>query len=68
MKQCQVEFSHGFAALENLNDSEDMRRARENIKTVSKSQLKTLNFCMKGSNINHDLMKNIHSFRSNYAG
>jgi len=32
MKQCQIEFSHGFAALENLDYSEDMRRAKENIK------------------------------------
>jgi hypothetical protein len=32
MKQYQIEFSHRFAALGNLNDSEDMGRAWENIK------------------------------------
>jgi hypothetical protein len=32
MKQYQIKFPHRFAALENLNDSEDMSRAWGNIK------------------------------------
>jgi len=36
MKHCQIKFSHRFAALENLNDSEDMRRTWENIKDSNK--------------------------------
>jgi hypothetical protein len=31
-KQCQIEISNRFAALENLNDSEDINTAWENIK------------------------------------
>jgi hypothetical protein len=31
-KQCQIEISNRFAALENLNDGEDINRAWENIK------------------------------------
>jgi predicted 3-demethylubiquinone-9 3-methyltransferase (glyoxalase superfamily) len=31
-KQFQIEISNGFSALENLNDSEDINRAWENIK------------------------------------
>jgi len=31
-KQYQIKISNGFAALENLNDSEDINRAWENIK------------------------------------
>jgi hypothetical protein len=31
-KQYQIKFSHSFVALENLNDSEDMSTAWENIK------------------------------------
>jgi hypothetical protein len=31
-KQYQIELSNRFAALENLNDSEDINRAWENIK------------------------------------
>jgi hypothetical protein len=60
MKQYQIKFPHRFAALENLNDSEDISRAWE--KTVTKSQLKVLNFCMNESSINHGFMKNIYSF------
>ena len=31
-KQCQIEISNRFAALENLSDSEDINRAWEDIK------------------------------------
>jgi hypothetical protein len=39
-KQYQIKVSNRFAALETLNDSEDINRAWENIKILSKSQLK----------------------------
>ena len=43
MKQCQIEFTNSFAALENLTDSEDIIRAweniKENIKTSGKESL-----------------------------
>ena len=42
-KQCQIWISNGFAALENLSDSEDINRAwekiKENIKTSAKESL-----------------------------
>jgi len=42
-KQYQIEITNRFAALENLNDSEDMSRAwenvKENIKTSAKESL-----------------------------
>ena len=39
-KQFQIELSNRLAALENLNNSEDIHRAWENIKDKSKSHLK----------------------------
>ena len=39
-KQYQVEISNRFAALENLDDSENVNRIWENIKENTKSQLK----------------------------
>jgi hypothetical protein len=39
-KQYQLKISNRFAALENLNVSEDINRAWENIKENTKSQLK----------------------------
>jgi hypothetical protein len=36
-KQCQIEITNRFAALENLNDSEDINRAGENIKENSRT-------------------------------
>ena len=42
-KQCQIEISNRFAALENLNDSEDINRAwesvNENTRTAAKESL-----------------------------
>jgi hypothetical protein len=39
-KQYQIEISNRFAALENLNDSEDINRAWENIKANIKTSAK----------------------------
>ena len=36
-KEHQIKISHRFAALENLNDSEDINRAWENIKEINKT-------------------------------
>jgi len=58
----QINFSHRFAALENLTDSEDMSRAWENVKDSNKFSAEGTNFCMNGSSKNHDFMRNIHSF------
>jgi hypothetical protein len=61
-KQYQIKISNRFAALENLNVSEDINRAWENIR-VSKSQLKRVYGSMKGSSINHGfLTKNVQNF------
>ena len=42
-KQCQIEITNRFAALENLSDDQDINRAweniRENIKTSAKDSL-----------------------------
>jgi len=40
VKQYQVKISKSFAALENLNDSEDINRAWENIKENIKTPVK----------------------------
>jgi hypothetical protein len=61
-KQYQLKISNRFAAVENLNVSEDINRAWENIKENIKSQLKTVQVCMNGSSINHGLMQNVHNF------
>jgi hypothetical protein len=37
MKQYQIKISNRFAALENLNDGEDINRAWKNIKKNSKT-------------------------------
>jgi len=39
-KEYQIEISKKFAALENLNDSEDINRAWENIKENSETSVK----------------------------
>jgi hypothetical protein len=39
-KQYQIKISNRYAALENLNASEDINRAWENIKEITKSHLK----------------------------
>jgi len=44
-KQYQIEFTNGLAALESLGDGEDINRAWENIKRISKPQLKGVLVC-----------------------
>ena len=39
-KQYQIKIINKFAALENLNDSEDIKRTSKNIKRISKPHLK----------------------------
>jgi hypothetical protein len=46
-KQYQIKISNGFAALENLNDSEDINRAGKTLKRISKPQLKRACECTK---------------------
>jgi hypothetical protein len=46
-KQYQINISNGFAALENLNVSEDINRAGKTLKRISKPQLKTACECTK---------------------
>ena len=55
----QIEITNRFAALENLNVDEDVNRVWENIKRISKPQLKTAWVCTNGSSINHGLTKNM---------
>ena len=57
-KQYQIEITKWFAPLENLNDSEDMNRAWENIKeNIKMSAKESLCLC-----ISHDFMKNVYNF------
>ena len=44
-KQYQIEISNSFAALESLSDGEDIYRAWETLKRISKSQLKIVLVC-----------------------
>jgi hypothetical protein len=44
-KQHQIEITNKFAALESISESEDINRVWENIKTISKPQLKRVYFC-----------------------
>ena len=45
-KQYQIEIKNRFAALENLNDEEDINRTWENIKENTKPQRKRVWVCM----------------------
>jgi hypothetical protein len=45
-KKYQIEISKSFAALENLNDSEDIKRAGKTLKRTTKPQLKRVQVCM----------------------
>jgi hypothetical protein len=45
-EQYQIKISSRCAALENLNDSEDINSDWENIKENTKPQLKTVYICM----------------------
>ena len=54
-KQFQIKTSKRFAALENLNDSEDINRAWENIKEyIETSDKESLGL--------YELRKNVHDF------
>ena len=44
-EQYQIEITDWFAALENLNDEEDINRAWENIKENNKPQVKRVYVC-----------------------
>jgi hypothetical protein len=61
-KQFQIEHSNRFAALENLNDSEDINRAWENIKENLKISAKETLGLYGQKQHNHGMMKNVHSF------
>ena len=50
-KQYQIDITNRFAALENLNEDEDVNRTWENIKENKG--------CTNGSSINPGLMKNV---------
>ena len=45
-KQYQINISNRSAALENLNDSEDINRACKTLKMISNPQLKRVYVCM----------------------
>jgi len=45
-EQYQIKISNSCAALENLNDSEDINSDWENFKENTKPQLKTVYICM----------------------
>jgi len=57
MKQYQIKISDRFAALENLNDTEDINRAWD-IKTSAKEGLGLYEL----SSISYGLMKNVYNF------
>ena len=46
-KQYQIEITNSFAALENVSEDEDINRAWESIKKISKPQLQRVQVCMK---------------------
>jgi hypothetical protein len=60
-KQYQSRISKRFAALENLNNSEDINRIGRILKRISKHQLKRVWDSMNGSSIN-SVLKDVHSF------
>ena len=60
-KQYQIEITNKSAALENLNDDEDVNRTWENIK-------EDIEISESSSSINYGLMKNDYIFRSKETG
>jgi len=60
-KQYQSRISKRFAALENLNNSEDINRVGRILKRMSKHQLKRVWVSMNGSSITC-VLKDVHSF------
>jgi hypothetical protein len=61
-KQYQSKISCGFAALENLNDGEDINRAWENIKGNIKTPAKERLWVYEVSCIIRSLKKSIYEF------
>jgi hypothetical protein len=61
-KQHQINISIRFAALENLNDNNDINRAWKNIKENVKISAKDSLGCMNKSSPNNGLIKNVHNF------
>jgi len=58
-EQYQIEFRNRFAALENLNDDEDVNRTWEHIKENIQTSAKIVWVCMHLSRINTGLMTNV---------
>ena len=58
-KQCQIDITNRFAALENLKEDEDINRTLENIKENIKTSVKESKGCTNGSSINPGFMKNV---------
>jgi hypothetical protein len=58
-KQYQIEITNRFAALENVNGDEDINRAWESIKENIKTSATESLGSMKGSSINHVLLRNV---------
>jgi len=58
-KQYQSEITKGFAALGNLRDGENIKRAWENFKENTKTSTKGRLGLHELKHINHGLMKNV---------
>jgi hypothetical protein len=59
-KEYQIKISKSFAALENLNDSENINRDWENIKeNIKTSATESQGLYELKHHINHGLMKNV---------
>ena len=62
-KEYQIEITSRFAALRYLSDGEDVNKALQNIKEISKLQLEAVWACTNLSSMNHGLMKMFRIFR-----
>jgi hypothetical protein len=67
-KQYQMKISNRFAALENLNNSENIILAWETSSRIFKLQPKRVLVYMKRSSINHILTNKIYEFRPQETG
>jgi hypothetical protein len=58
---CNIEIwiTNRYAALENVSEDEDINGAWESIKENIKTSATEGLVCMKGSSINHGLMRNV---------
>ena len=61
-KQYQIKISNRSAALENLNDNEDINKAWENMKENIKSSAEESLGLYEFKQQNHGLMKNVYNF------